>query len=240
MVNIQGPSSKILGAILAIVFISLGLDLIRVPFVDIVTEPYTQTTSVTSDANGAATVSLAQRHFFTDTESLSVVGATSGDVTANTTVGANRKTLSITEFPASTTQDVTVSSLQDKGGTIDPLWKALPFFMLMGVIAAIIGLSVAGGASLGGSDLHTRILTGVIVLVIGGILTSVQGSFVEATRSSYSNAPDFVGITLGLPLLDLAYVLVLLGLTFGMFGGGKLVGRVRKQGKQSRQEAGAF
>ena len=225
MVNIEGPTTKILGAILAILFISLGLELIRDPFVDIVTRPYTQTTSVTANSSGAGTLTLSRNHFFTDTEAMSVVGATDGDVTSGTTVGADRKSLSITGLTASTSQSVEVTSLQDEGGTIDALWKTLPFFMLMGVVGAIIGLSVAGGSSLGSSPLHTRILTGVIVLVIGGILTSVQSSFVGSARTAFSNAPDFTGITLGLPLLDLAYVLVLLSLTFGMFGGGALVGR---------------
>ena len=228
MGDIQGPTTKILGAILAILFISLGLELIRDPFVDIVTKDYSQTTSVTADSSGAGTLTLSHSHFFTDTERMSVMGATDGDVTSGTTVGSDRKALSLTGLAASSSQSVTVSSLQDKGGTIDALWKTLPFFMLMGVVSAIIGLSVAGGTSLGSSALHTRILTGVIVLVIGGILTSVQGSFVESARTAYSNAPDFTGITLGLPLLDLAYVLVLLGLTFGMFGGGDLVGRASR------------
>ena len=227
MVNIQGPVAKILGTILAILFISLGMELIRNPFTNIVTKDYTQTTSVTADANGAGTMTLSKRHFFTDTERLTASAATDGDVTSGVTLGSDRKTLSITGLTASSTQNVTVNSLQDEGGIIDPLWRTLPFFMLMGVVAAVLGVSAYSGAALGSTDLHVRILTGVIVLVIGGILTSVQSSFVDSASDAFSNAPDFTGISLGLPLLDLAYVLVLLGLTFGMFGGGTLVRRAK-------------
>ena len=224
--GINKPVTQIIGSILAILFISLGLELMIDPFKDAVTKPYTQTGSVASNSDGNGSMVLGKKHFFTDATDLTAIGATDGDLTNAATIGADRKSLTFTGLTASTSQSITVNSLQNRGSTIDALWKALPFFFLIGVVAAVIG---AAGAATGVSgDLSQRILTGVLVIVIGAILAGVQIGFVDSAMATYAKAPEFTGIDLGLPLLNLAYVLVLLTLAFGMFSGTSATSRVRK------------
>ena len=225
--SIDAPVTRLIGIIMAILFLTLGLNLIRDPFTDIVTVETSEVISSTADASGGDTIVLSSTHFFTDTEDLIVVGATDGDVTSGATVGSDRKTLTLSTLTASTTQDITVTYLADKGGTVDPLWKAVPFFVLVVVVAAALGGGFAGGMGLANQNMSSRILSGVIVVLIGGILTGVQASFVDSTAIAYANAPGFTGITMGLPLIDLAYVLVLLSMVFAMFAGEGITAKAR-------------
>jgi len=227
-VQLNAPIGKILAIILAILFLTLGLNLIRDPFIDIVTEAATQTESVTSNYLGVGTLTLDTTHFFSDTEDMTLTGATDGDVTSGATLSTtDRKTITLTGLTGTTTQDIVATYYEDAGGTVDPLWRAFPFFILVGVVAAIMGGGFLTGMSLGNAPLETKILSGIIVVLVGGIMTGVQNSFITATETAFANTPLFTGITLGLPLLNLAYILMLLTVVFGMFGGGSVAGKVK-------------
>ena len=225
MGNLQGHIGKLLTLLIALIFLTLGLNLMQDPLVDKVTTATTETATITGPTD---TQTLTSQHFFTDTTQLTATGAIDGNmlVAATTTLGADRVTLTY-QNASTEAQVVVVGYLAPAGETLDPLWRAIPFLIMIGVISTLMGTAFSAGTSISGANIGMKVLSGIIVVIVGAILTGVQDGFTSSAETAYALTPDFSGVALALPLVDLAYILAILAMVFGMMGGQGIVDRAK-------------
>ena len=119
--------------------------------------------------------------------------------------------------------------LADRDSLIRQLWLALPLLIVIGGVSGIMAMAASTGGGEGGSR---QMLMGVLVVIVGAILVTVQISFVDAAQEAYAVAPSFIGLSgatggVIFPILNLAYLIVMITIAFGMFGGQSVWQRVR-------------
>lgn len=207
----------IMTLLMVVVLTLLGSVVLESPVTDAATDPATQTTNVTPVAN-VGTMTLTSQHWYTDTTQMSVVGATSGDLTATTAVGADRKTLTISGM-GSSAENVTVSYITEiDDAVVGIVLKIIPFLtIMMGIVAALGAVAVGGLALTGRYEVGSSAIQGILTIFIGVILIPVVLSFQGQARDTYSVAPEYIGVMAVLSLMTIAYVLALLSSALGSF-----------------------
>jgi hypothetical protein len=210
--DMKAPIVLIFGLIIAL----LGVVIVEAPITTSSTDVTSQATSVTSAGDGTGTMVLTNTHWYNTMESVTVTGASSGDVTAGTTIGTDRKTLSLTGLGATTTQVVTTSYLaQITDSQVAIVLKVVPFLLLIGGLASSFGsafIGVKSGMSGQGSGVGS--VTTIVVVLVGVILVPIIQSFSDEVTTAYTIAPEYIGILTVLPLVTIGYIIGLLGFAF--------------------------
>ena len=207
----------IMTLLLVVVLTLLGSVVLESPVTDAATDPATQTTAVTPVAN-VGSMTLTSQHWYTNTTQMSVVGATSGDLTTTTTVGADRKILTISGMGAAA-EDVTVTYITEMDdAVVSIVLKIIPFLVIMmGIVAALGAVAVGGLAVTGRYQVGGSMIQGVLTIFLGVILIPVVLSFQSQAKDTYSVAPEYIGVLAVLSLMTIAYVLALLSSAIGSF-----------------------
>lgn len=208
----------VFGLVLATIVGLLAVVIIATPTTQASTTAGSQSASFTADGSGNGSVVLDNKHWRSSKTDLSVSCVQSGttaDATSGATLGADRKTVSLTGLTANTAAVCTATYLQEiDDSTVAIVLKIIPFLLLIGSISASFGgayMGVRGGMS--GSGANS--LKEVVPLMISVILIPVIISFSDLTKTTYSDLPEFIGISAVLPLITISYVLGVLGSSFG-------------------------
>ena len=203
--------------LLSIVIALLAAVIIESPVTESATDAATQTTAVTSDGAGAGSMTLSAQHWYSDTSDMTVTSVLDGDVTGTATLGTDRRTISITGLTASTSSNITATYLGEiSDSTIAIILKVVPFLMMIGALVGAFGSTFMGAKSaMGAGDMGAGTIGTVIVVFIGVVLIPIVLSFTSLVSTTYSVAPEFIGVTTILPLVSIGYVLALLATGIG-------------------------
>ena len=197
-----------IGFVFAIVVMLIFVVIAESPLTTAATDEVSQTFT-SADAN-AGTVTLTRQTWFNDLTRMTITGATSGSLTATSTVDADRVTLTLNGGLDSENVTVvhrsgvdTATDADDTDDILVLLLSIFPFFMLIGGIASSffqIGRSVVGARG------------GAIVV-----------TFVSNVNTTYGAAVEFTGVTTVTPLVIVSF---LLGLVTTLLSGiaGKVLG----------------
>ena len=214
--------NPVAGLLFGIILALLALVIIEGPVTDGITDVATEVITATSDATTAdAVVTLANAHWYSSTKSLTVSASADGDVTATTTIGSDRKTLTIGTLTTGTAQTFTITQLAETSNTtLNIVLKIFPFLVLIASIGAAFGgifVGVRGGMNEG---LGMDVVMSILVVFIGAVLIPIVLSFTTLADDSYKIAPEFIGVTIMLPLVAIGYILGLLAMAFGSIAPG--------------------
>lgn len=208
----KGPLFLVFGIVIALLIANIAESILT----DVNTVAGSQVNSVVANGSGAGTMALSNAHWYTTTKDMTITGATDGDVTANVTVGADRKTLSITGLTASSTQNITAAFLKEGTDDFIILLKAVPFLLVIGGLgmafaSAFTGIK-QGVSGSGGGGMSS--MFGFIVVFVGIILIKVVTSFTDDLDATYSIAPEYTGVTSVITMVTIGYVIGLFGFAF--------------------------
>ena len=211
--------NPVVGLLFGIVLAMLAAVIIEGPITDGATASFASTLTGASSTSKTVTLTLADTHWYNTNKSLTVSGATSGDETANTAVGADRKTLTITGDNVA--QDWTITQLAETSNTtLNIVLKIFPFLVVIASLGAAFGgifVSVRGGLNEG---LGMDVVMSILVVFIGAVLIPIVLSFTTLADDSYKIAPEFIGVTIMLPLVAIGYILGLVAVAFGSIAPG--------------------
>jgi hypothetical protein len=210
--DMKAPIVLIFGLIIAL----LGVVIVEAPITNSSTDIATQATSVTSSGAGLGTMVLTNKHWYNTMQDVTVSAATAGDVTAGTTLGTDRKTLTLTGLGATTTQVVTATYLaQISDGQVAIVLKVVPFLLLIGGLGSSFASAFTGvKAGMSGKDNGMGSGVVIIVVLVGIILVPIIQSFSSEVTDAYTIAPEYIGILTVLPLVTIGYIIGLLGFAF--------------------------
>jgi len=210
----------VFGLVLATIVGLLAVVIIATPTTEASTEAGSTTEAVvTASGVTIGSVTLDSKHWRVSKTDLTVActpaGGSAADFTSGATLGANRTTLALTGLTASTTYSCTVSYLAEiADSTVGIVLKIVPFLLLIGSISASFGgayLGVKGGM---GSGSGGSALKEIVPLLVSIILIPVVISFSNLVGTTYTDLPEFIGISAVLPLITISYVLGILGSSF--------------------------
>ena len=214
---------KIVGGLLAAgVLTLLALTVIQHPITDSATDPVSASFTAQAPTATSATVTLAAPHWYSNTTELTVTSDIDGDVTSNATLGADRRTLSVTGLTSDATgHDLTVMSLEEiDDSTVGIILKVIPFLVVLAGLSAMVGNIAAGGMVVAGkASSMTSSVESLMLIFVGVILIPVVLSFVDEAQESYVSAPEYIGVLSVLSLVTVVYVLSLLAVAAQGFGG---------------------
>jgi hypothetical protein len=210
--DMKAPIVLIFGLVIAL----LGVVVVEAPITTSSTVAASQVTSVTSAGDGSGTMVLSDTHWYNTMASVTVTGATAGDVTSGSSIGSDRKTLTLAGLGATTTQNVTATYLAEiSDSQVAIVLKVVPFLLLIGGLGSSFGsafLGVKSGMSGQGSGISG--VTTIVVVLVGIILVPIIQSFSDEVSAAYTIAPEYIGILTLLPLVTIGYIIGLLGFAF--------------------------
>ena len=218
-----------IGFVFAIVVMLIFVVIAESPLTTAATDEVSHTFT-SADAN-AGTVTLTRRNWFNNLTRMTITGATSGSLTATSTIDADRVTLTLNGGLDSENVTVVHRSAVDTATDADDtddilvlLLSIFPFFMLIGGIASSffqIGRSVVGARGGGGVGLSG--VAHFVVILAGVIMTPIIVTFVSNVNTTYGAAVEFTGVTTVTPLVIVSF---LLGLVTTLLSGiaGKVLG----------------
>lgn len=214
----MGGISSVVSMLSGTIIAMLAVIIIASPITDSATDVSSQVISVSPDAGGLGSLILTNQHWYTTTKEMTVTGATDGDVTATSTVAADRKTISMSGLTPTTAQNFTVTQLvESSNDTLNIVLKIFPFLILMAALASAFGAVFVGAKSGSEGGFGGSTISSVITVFIGAVLVPVILSFTAQADATYTIAPEFIGITLMLPLVSIGYIMGLLAAAFGSF-----------------------
>ena len=108
------------------------------------------------------------------------------------------------------------------------LWAIVPLLFVILFTGGILTLSMTAG---GDRDGEGNMLKGVLVVIVGAVLIPVQIGFVSSAQAAYDTTPDFTGLSgatggVIFPILNLAYLIVMISIAFSYFSGRTVWSRV--------------
>jgi hypothetical protein len=211
---------KIMVLLLTVVLTLLGSVVMEGPVTESATDVTSQTNSITTAVGETtATQTLSSEHWYSDETELTVVCATDGDVTSGITLGADRKAITLTGLTADTTQDCEATYLDEiDDATMAITLKIIPFLVIMiGIMAALGGVGLGVMSVAGRANIGATVIQGVMTIFIGVILVPVVLNFQNNASTTYSIAPEYIGVSSVVSLCGIAYILALLGSAVGAF-----------------------
>ncbi len=209
----------VFGLVLATIVGLLAVTIIAVPTTSASTTAGSTTGSFTSSGTGTGDVTLGSAHWRASTTDMSVSctpsGGSASDVTSGASLNSARTVVALTGLTASTAYSCTVTYLAEiSDSTVGIVLKIVPFLLLIGSISASFGgayLGVKGGM---GSGSGAGALKEMIPLLVAIILIPVVISFADLVSTTYTDLPEFIGISAIIPLVTISYVLGILGSSF--------------------------
>ncbi len=202
------------GALVTAVVLLLLISVTETSITGAVTVDASDVIAGSYDANGDATITLTTGpHWYNTSKSMTVVAATAAADTGAITIGTPRTSVTLTGS-ASTSQSeswtvtyVTESTVDANSNTI---WKIVPFLLLLAVVGVLMVPILQGGFAASGRASAISIGSGAMVAVIGIFMASLFITFVGTARDAFTIAPDYIGITAGLTLVTIGYVVAIL------------------------------
>ena len=96
--------------------------------------------------------------------------------------------------------------------------------------------AMASSVSLQGAGTG-RIMSGIVALIVGASLVTVQNQFVFNAQKAYESTPEFIGLGAIWILLELSFVFIILAIAFGLVSGNSVFGYAKgKLSKKSKKE----
>lgn len=247
-----GTMSTIIMVLVTNLLLSIGIIILQQPFTDIVTKEVTGSCVFGSATASSCTLNPPSFYRYVnpttgeaaagppgelrgfDTSEITVTGATANSTTFS--LSANGATLNITNAGTGTAVTGGPKYLgRDSENTLGALWLALPMLTIIGGVTGLFGM--ASSVSLQGSGTG-RIMSGIVALIVGATLVTVQSDFINNAQVAYAAVPQFVGLDVIWILLELSFIFIILAIAFGLVSGNSVFGYAKEKigGRKKRMK----
>lgn len=242
-----GTMGTIITVLVTNLLLSIGIMILQTPFADVVTDE--TSFSCTAGTATASTCSLSPSSFYRGVNETTGVRqdqivpnskipglsikASEGSITSST-LNADGTEIKIVGTSLATTGVAATGSYRAANDNdLRALWLALPMIAIVGGVTGLFAM--ASSVSLQGQGTG-RIMSGIVALIVGASLVTVQNQFVNNAQNSYAATPEFIGLDAIWILLELSFVFIILAIAFGLVSGNSVFGYAKsKLSKKSKK-----